>query len=195
MVFDEVQAGFGRTGTFWGFEHYGVVPDLFACGKGISSSLPISAIIGRPEIMNLYGPGSMTSTHTGNPICCAAALANIEIILEEDLVGNAARVGAVMHRELGRLKEKYADRIAAAHGKGLVAALQLVKPATGEPDADLAWEAVRRCIEKGVLLFAPVGFGGAALKIAPPLCITEEAICEAVAVIGEAIDETLSGKG
>ena len=70
LMFDEVQAGFGRTGKFWGFEHYGVVPDLICCGKGISSGLPISAVIGRPQIMDLYPPGSMTSTHTGNPVCC-----------------------------------------------------------------------------------------------------------------------------
>ena len=71
LIFDEVQAGFGRTGTYWGFEHYGVLPDLIACGKGISSGMPLSAVIGRPEIMDLYPPGSMTSTHTGNPICAA----------------------------------------------------------------------------------------------------------------------------
>ena len=81
LVFDEVQAGFGRTGKFWAFEHYGVVPDLICCGKGISSSLPISAVIGREPVMNLFGPGSMTSTHTGNPVCCAAALASLKKIL------------------------------------------------------------------------------------------------------------------
>ncbi|MGD0579321.1 MAG: aspartate aminotransferase family protein, partial [Bryobacteraceae bacterium] len=74
LVCDEVQAGFGRTGTLWGFEHYGVVPDLACFGKGISSSLPISAVAGRPEVMDQFGQGSMTSTHSGNPVCCAAAL-------------------------------------------------------------------------------------------------------------------------
>src|SRR6266567_1633621 len=72
LIFDEVQAGFGRTGKLWAFEHYGVAPDLICCGKGISSSLPLSAVIGRAEIMDQFPPGSMTSTHTGNPVCCAA---------------------------------------------------------------------------------------------------------------------------
>ena len=70
LIFDEVQAGFGRTGTYWGFEHYGVTPDLICCGKGISSGLPISAVIGRPDVMDLYPPGAMTSTHTGQSRLC-----------------------------------------------------------------------------------------------------------------------------
>ena len=80
LCFDEVQAGFGRCGTMWGFETYYVVPDLFCMGKGFSSSLPISGVIGRPDVMDLYGPNEMTSTHSANPVCCAAALANINII-------------------------------------------------------------------------------------------------------------------
>jgi 4-aminobutyrate aminotransferase-like enzyme len=88
LCFDEVQAGFGRCGTMWGFELYDVLPDLFCIGKGVSSSLPISAVIGREKVMDLYGPNEMTSTHSGNPICCAAALASIEVIEQEKLVEN-----------------------------------------------------------------------------------------------------------
>jgi 4-aminobutyrate aminotransferase-like enzyme len=96
LCFDEVQAGFGRCGTMWGFELYDVVPDLFCIGKGVSSSLPISGVIGAERVMNLYGPNEMTSTHSGNPICCAAALASIEVIEQEKLVENAAKVGLVL---------------------------------------------------------------------------------------------------
>src|SRR3989440_2916176 len=85
LIFDEVQAGFGRTGKFWAFEHYGITPDVICCGKGISSSLPLSAVIGRADIMDQFPPGSMTSTHTGNPVCCAAALANLKKIVDEKL--------------------------------------------------------------------------------------------------------------
>ncbi len=191
LIFDEIQAGFGRCGRFWGFEHYGVVPDLITCGKGISSSLPISAVIGRADVMNQYPPGSMTSTHTGNPVCCAAALANVELILEENLVENADKVGSTMHGALAKLKEKYSDYIGAIHGKGLVAGIQVVKKGTEEPDPDLAWNVVRSCVEKGVMFFAPVGFGGATIKVCPPLCITEEAVLEGISVIDEAIAENL----
>ena len=188
LVCDEVQAGFGRTGTMWGFEHYGIVPDLACFGKGITSSLPLSAVAGRPDVMDLHPKGSMTSTHTGNPICCAAALANLEVLVKERLWENAARVGGAMHTALAALRPEF-PQIAAVLGKGLVAGLPLVDPQTGQPDSPLAYETVRRCYEKGLLMFNPVGLGGATVKIAPPLITTEEAILEGVAVLREALAE------
>ena len=100
MCYDEVQAGFGRTGKMFGYQHYGVRPDLIACGKGISSSLPISAVIGREDIMDLYPPGSMTSTHSGSPLPVAAAIASLEIIQKENLAERAARLGEILIPEL-----------------------------------------------------------------------------------------------
>lgn len=191
LVCDEVQAGFGRTGTLFGFEHFGIVPDLALFGKGISSSLPLSAVAGRPDVMDLHPPGSMTSTHTGNPVCCAAALASIEVVLKEDLAGCARRTGALLHKRLNELKSKF-PQIGCVHGKGLVAGVMCVKPGTKEPDGDLAWDVVRRCLEKGVLMFSPVGLGGSTVKICPPLVITEEAIEESTAVLGEAFAEAVS---
>ncbi len=190
LVLDEVQAGFGRTGTLWGFEHYGIVPDLATFGKGISGSLPLAAVAGRPDVMDLHPPGSMTSTHTGSPVCCAATLANLDLILNEDLAGNARRVGAVLLEALRALAARY-PQIGCVDGKGLVAGVACVRPGTKDPDADLAWELVRRCFEKGVLMFSPVGFGGATLKICPPLVITEEAVLESVSALAEAFREVL----
>ncbi len=195
LVLDEVQAAFGRTGTFWGFEHYGVAPDIICCGKGITSSLPLAAVIGREDVMDLYGPGEMTSTHSANPVCCAAALANIELLLAEDLVGNARRVGAVLHEELARIRQRFPARIGKIGGKGLVAGLQMVKPWSIEPDGELAWETVRRCVEKGLMLFAPVGFGGATIKISPPLCITPEAVRDGGQALEEALAEAIASRG
>lgn len=188
LVCDEVQAGFGRCGTLWGFEHYGIVPDLVCFGKGISSSLPLAAVAGRPDVMDLHPAGSMTSTHTGNPVCCAAALASIDLILKESLAENARIVGGVMHDRLQSLKKNF-PQIGRVDGKGLVAGVACVLPGSKEPDADLAFEVVRRSIEKGVLMFTPVGFGGATVKISPPLVITEEAIMESVSVLEEAFAE------
>ena len=190
LIMDEVQAGFGRTGTWWGFEHYGIVPDIVCCGKGITSGLPLGAVIGTDAVMGLYGPGEMTSTHSGNPVCCAAALASIDIIEREGLVENARVVGEVLHAELKRLQVSFSDHVGALFGKGLVASVQLVaEPGSTEPDPDLAHEVVGRCVEKGLLMFAPVGVGGASVKIAPPLCITEEAVREGVGVLAEAMGE------
>jgi 4-aminobutyrate aminotransferase-like enzyme len=188
LVCDEVQAGFGRTGTMWGFEHYGIVPDIATFGKGISSSLPLAAVAGRPNVMDLHPAGSMTSTHTGNPICCAAALASIDIVEREHLATRSREMGGVLHRRLQEIKNRF-RQIGAVMGKGLVAGVQCVRPGSKEPDPDLAWNVVRLCFEKGVLLFSPVGYGGGTVKISPPLVITEEAILESTAVLEEAFAE------
>jgi 4-aminobutyrate aminotransferase / (S)-3-amino-2-methylpropionate transaminase / 5-aminovalerate transaminase len=191
LVCDEVQAGFGRTGKLWGFEHYDIVPDLTTWGKGISSSMPLSAVIGRPDVMDLHPPGSMTSTHTGNPICCAATLASIDIILKEDLAGNAARMGKILHSELKDMQRQL-PQFGCVDGKGLVAGVACVKPGTKEPDGPLAARIVEKCIEKGVLMFSPVGFGGGTVKICPPLVINEEAMRESLAVFREAVAEAIA---
>jgi len=191
LVLDEVQAAFGRCGTMFGWEHYGVVPDVACFGKGLSGSLPISAVAGRADVMDLHPPNSMTSTHTGNPVCCAAALASIELIEREDLAGNARNMGAILHTELGALAGRIRN-VGRIFGKGLVAGVSCIKPGTMEPDGDLAWRVVERSIEKGVLMFAPVGYGGATIKICPPLVIHEEALRESIAAFGEAFDECLA---
>jgi len=188
LVCDEVQAGFGRCGTMWGFEHYGIVPDLACFGKGISSSLPLAAVAGRPDVMDLHPSGSMTSTHTGNPVCCAAALASIDLVVNEHLAENAKAMGDLLHARLVALQQ-VTPAIGHVAGRGLVAGISCVKPGTKEPDGDLAWNVVERCIEKGVLMFSPVGMGGATVKISPPLVITEPAILESIAVLEEVVRE------
>jgi len=187
LILDEVQAGFGRTGKPFGFQHYDIVPDLACFGKGISGGLPLSAVMGRADLMDQYAPGSMTSTHTGNPVCTAAALANLDIIEREKLWDRAAEMGALLLDEMCRLQEKYPRVIGSVQGKGLVAALHIVKDGRKEPDADLAFDIVERCVEKGLLLFSPVG--RASVKIAPPLCINEEQVRDGAGVLDEAIGE------
>jgi len=193
LCYDEVQAGFGRTGKMFGYEHYGVCPDLIACGKGISSSLPISAVIGREDILDLYGPGSMTSTHSGSPLPVAAAIANLEIIQKEHLVERAARLGEILIPELQRIRQKHPKVLGCVQGKGLVAGIQVVKPGTKTPDPDVALQINLACFQKGLLMFAPVGAGGECIKIAPPLTISAEALREAIQVLEEAMDEVLAG--
>ncbi len=191
LVCDEVQAGFGRTGTMWGFEHYGIVPDLSSWGKGITSSLPLAAVAGRPDVMDLHPPGSMSSTHTGSPVCAAAALASLDAIVNEGLVANARHMGELLHGRLHALKLRF-PRIGHVAGKGLVAGVLIVKPGGKEPDGDLAWDIVARCVEKGIMMFAPVGLGGGTVKINPPLCITEEAMLEALGAFEEAVAEVVN---
>ncbi|OFX15460.1 MAG: 4-aminobutyrate aminotransferase [Armatimonadetes bacterium RBG_16_58_9] len=195
LIFDEVQSGFGRTGKMFCFEHYGVKPDLVACGKGISSSLPISAVIGREDIMGLYSAGSMTSTHSASPLPVAAAIANLKVLSEEKLADRAARMGKILLPELERIRMRYPDALGCMRGKGLVAGIQVVKWGTREPDDATALRINVACLRKGLLMFAPVGIGGECLKIAPPLTIAEDALWESITVFEEAVDEVLGGCG
>jgi 4-aminobutyrate aminotransferase-like enzyme len=191
LSMDEVQAGFGRTGRMFCFEHYGIRPDLIACGKGVSSSLPLSAVIGRKDIMDLYPPGSMTSTHSASPLAVAASIANLRVLREEKLVERAARLGEWLIPELRRIQGRHARVLGCCQGRGLVAGIQAVKPDTKTPDPAAALAVNVACFRKGLLMFAPVGVAGECIKIAPPLSIEEEALRESLSVFEEAVDEVL----
>jgi 4-aminobutyrate aminotransferase-like enzyme len=189
LAFDEVQSGFGRTGRLFAFEHYGVVPDLFACGKGISSSLSLAAVIGRRDVLSTYAPGSMTSTHSGSPLCAAAGLGSIEAILEDGLVARAARLEPVLAAGLEGLAGRWRERVGCVRARGLVGGVRVVKPGTLDADPEAASAVVERAFRKGVLLFAPVGLGGGCIKVAPPLSIADAALREGLATLEEAAAE------
>ena len=189
LILDEVQAGFGRTGKLFAFEHYNVAPNLLCVGKGITSSLPLSALIGESRVMNYFEPGSMTSTHGANAVCVAAALASINELLRDDMwiVRNAAETGRVLGDRLMKLKEKY-EEVGNVSGRGMVYGIELVKDReTKEPHADLAFQTVLEAYYRGVLLFAPIGAGHNIIKINPPLIMDREAAEELAYVIDDAI--------
>ena len=189
LIFDEIQAGFGRTGKWFGFQHLGVVPDLVACGKGIAGGMPVSAVLGTEELMNLYGPGEMTSTHSANPVCSAAGLANLEVLEKENLFDNVNRLAPVLAEGCRRIAEASGGKIGHWDSIGLVGALQFTKNGTTEPSPEPAWELVRRAVQRGVMLFAPVGVGGCAVKINPPLVINEEGLREGLEVLEQIVAE------
>ncbi len=190
-IYDEVQAGFGRSGKMFTYEHYGVEPDLIVCGKGITSSLPLSAVIGKKKVLDLYAPGSMTSTHSASPLPVVAAIENLKLIKNENLVENSRELGEVLMTGLQEIVDKYPDRLGCLHGKGLVAGIQVVKSGTKEPDSETAKNINEKCFHKGLLMFAPVGIAGECIKIAPPLMITENALLEGLEVLKEACTEIL----
>ena len=185
LAFDEVQGGFGRSGRLFAFEHYGIVPDLIACGKGISGSLPLSAVIGRSDIMDTYPPGAMTSTHSGSPLSVAACLGAIEALEEERLIERAADMEVRLASGLEAIRASWPSVIGAVRARGLVGGIRLVHPGTLEPDPLTAALIVEGCFQRGLLLFAPVGFGGGCIKIAPPLTIPEDALEEGLQVLAE----------
>jgi 4-aminobutyrate aminotransferase-like enzyme len=189
LAFDEMQAGFGRTGRRFGFQHYGVTPDLIACGKGMGGGVPLSGVLGRAEVMDLPDTGNMSSTHSANPLVCAAGLAVIEELEQRDLVGEAARKGELLFKGLTALQQRFPDRISALLGKGLIAAVLFRTPDTGAADGAFTSRVAERCMQKGLLL---VHTGRESIKIGPPLTITDQALLEGIAVLGEAIAEVVA---
>lgn len=139
--------------------------------------------------MNIYPPGAMTSTHSGNPICVACSIACLEVIDKEGLVENSARVGEILREGCEKIQKKYSNVLGCVQAKGLVAGIQVVKAGTKTPNPELALKINEKCYQKGLLMFAPVGIAGECIKIAPPLCITEEAMIEALQILEEACDE------
>jgi len=190
VTFDEIQSGFGRTGRMFAYEHYGVQPDLLCLGKGLSGSLPISAVVGRRKILDLPEVGSMSSTHSANPLCCAAALANIEEIVCRRLVFASREKGRVLHEGLDKLKNKYPQYISCILGKGMVAAILIRDPATGRPDRLFASRICEKAMQKGLLL---VHTGRESIKIGPPLTIPVSALKEGIAVLDECFAELIEG--
>lgn len=189
LIIDEVQASFGRTGKWFAFEHYGLEPDLVCLGKGLSSSLPVSALLGPSSLMDCLGPGTLSSTHGGNPLGDAAALANIEVIEKENLCDRAARLGDLA---LGRMKD-WQERfsiVGEARGMGLAMALELVEDkATKQPAPALVKRLIDLCYRKGLLLIAPIGTYGNCLRLSPPLVISEAELALGLDLIEAALEE------
>jgi 4-aminobutyrate aminotransferase / (S)-3-amino-2-methylpropionate transaminase / 5-aminovalerate transaminase len=190
ITFDEVQCGCARTGRFFGFEHTGVTPDLITLGKGVTSSVPLSAIIGPAWLLDMPAPGEMSSTHGGNPVCAAAAVANLEVIEDEKLVDRAAVTGAAVLERLRALQTDWPQHVRSIHGPGLFISIHVQVPGTGEPNTELADAIVAEAIRNGVLMFRT---GREFVKFVPPLCIEPEAALEAVDVIRQCFKACIQG--
>lgn len=177
LILDEIQAGFGRTGKFWAFEHYGIVPDILLCAKGMGGGMPIGAFISSNEIMSAFknNPilGHMT-TFGGHPICAAASLATVRVLQEENLIDQVAEKAALIKSLLVHPKIKE------IRNKGLMMAVQF-------DSFDVLKPIIDKAIELGVVTDWFL-FCDDAMRIAPPLTITEEEIREACRIILEAID-------
>uniref|UniRef100_I2Q7L1 4-aminobutyrate aminotransferase family protein n=1 Tax=Desulfovibrio sp. U5L TaxID=596152 RepID=I2Q7L1_9BACT len=181
---DEVQSGFGRTGELFAFMHYGREPDILCCGKGASSSLPLSLVLGPAAVMDLPEVGSMSSTHSANPLACAAGLASLQALLEDGLLERGRRLGPAFHARLQTMAAKRPDRLRYVNGAGLLAGLILMDPDL----APLSEDASRTCLEalqRGLLL---VHTGRESIKMAPPLCIPEDALTEGLDVLEVCLD-------
>jgi 4-aminobutyrate aminotransferase len=181
FICDEVQSGFGRCGKMFAIEHYGVEPDIMATAKGIADGFPLGAFTARPDVGDAFKPGDHLSTFGGNPVCCAAALANIEVMIDEKLPENSAARGKQIMKRLEKFAEN-APLIGDVRGKGLMIGVELVKNKQKTPAVAETKEVRRLCREAGVL----VGAGGTfanVIRLQPPLTLTAaeaDRICDVV---------------
>ena len=184
LIFDEIQTGFGRTGKFFGHQHFGARPDVITIAKGLASGFPLSGIAAPRELMARAWPGSQGGTYGGNAVACAAAIATLEVIESEHLVDNAAARGA---RLLGGLRGTASKAIGDVRGLGLLAGSEFT-PATGEPDPETAAAAQRRAVDKGLLLLT-CGAHSNVVRMIPPLIVTDDQIDDALAIWSEVLAE------
>ena len=187
VTFDEMQAGFGRTGRLFGYEHYEVEPDILCCGKGASSGLPLAIILGSKEVMDLPDIGSMSSTHSANPLVCVAGHQNLKAMLEDGLIDNSKNLGNIFHQRLNEIKNKYPKHLKYVFGKGLLAALIFIDE-NGNPLSDLCDKISEKAFQKGLLV---IHTGRESIKLSPPLSITEEAMLEGIEVMEQCIKESI----
>jgi 4-aminobutyrate aminotransferase/(S)-3-amino-2-methylpropionate transaminase len=188
FVADEVQTGFARTGDLFACDREGVVPDLIVTAKGIAGGLPLSAVTGRAEIMDAPHTGGLGGTYGGNPIACAAALAAIETIEADGLVGRAREIEQLMKSRLDALRATDA-RIGEVRGRGAMIAVELVGGDGTTPDAGLAREVAAACHREGVIVLT-CGTYGNVLRFLPPLSISDELLTDALGVVATAFGAT-----
>ena len=178
FIADEVQSGFGRTGKMFAIEHYGVEPDILVTAKGIADGFPLSAYTTRPDIAAAYKPGDHLSTFGGNPVSCAAALANIQFLQDENLPARAAEIGEHAMRRLREI-QKQNPTIGEVRGAGLMIGIELVRDEKLTP-ANAEAEAVRDSLLKQGVLVGVGGIYGNVVRFQPPLIISKEQIDRAV---------------
>ncbi|MEX0878102.1 MAG: aspartate aminotransferase family protein [Thermoanaerobaculia bacterium] len=190
FICDEVQTGFGRTGgKFWGIEHYGVEPDILTMAKGIANGLPLGACIATPEIAASLKAMTI-STFGGNPVACAAANATIDIIEQEDLPGNAERMGRILRDGFEELQRRYPRTIGDVRGMGLMQALELVEDemAGNRTPAKAMTNRVFEETKKRGLLIGKSGLDGNVFRVAPALNVARSDVEEALSIIRESFE-------
>ncbi|NEK58422.1 4-aminobutyrate--2-oxoglutarate transaminase [Geodermatophilus sabuli] len=184
FIADEVQTGFCRTGAWFAAEHEGVVPDLVTTAKGMAGGLPLAGLTGRAELLDAVHTGGLGGTYGGNPVACAAALATIATMREQDLAGAARAIEAAMLPRLRALQER-TGVIGDVRGRGAMLAAEIVRPGTTEPDAGLTAAISKACHAEGVITLTAGTFGNV-LRFLPPLVIGQELLADALDVLDAA---------
>lgn len=191
LVCDEVQSGMGRTGKVWACEHAGVVPDIITTAKSLGAGMPISAIIGRAEIMSAPHPGGLGGTYSGNPLSCVAALAALDEITKPEFLARATAVGEQMRRHLETIQSRHPTVVGDVRGLGPMLAAELVKdPVTKAPWMEATQAVTARALQHGLIVLR-AGLFSNCVRLLPPLNISDAQIEEAMHVLGVSFDEAV----
>jgi 4-aminobutyrate aminotransferase len=184
LILDEIQSGFGRTGKWFALEHSGVIPDIMTVAKGIASGLPLSGVFSRMDLMSKWPTGSHGGTFGGNVIACAAGVATIRAMRDEDMPGNSARRGVQLMTGLRKLQEQYSI-IGDVRGLGLMIGTELT--ANGKPAEKGMTKAIIHACEERNLLLLSCGTHDNIIRWIPPLIVTEAQINDALDVFADAL--------
>jgi 4-aminobutyrate aminotransferase len=184
LIVDEIQSGMGRTGRWWGYEHFGIVPDVLTLAKGIASGLPLSGVIARGELMEHWKAGTHGGTFGGNVVACAAGVATIAAIQEEHLLENARVRGLQLMTGLGHLREEQ-PRIGDVRGLGLMVGAEFTSP-DGKPDKAAAKQVVHECLDQGLMLLT-CGPWDNTIRLIPPLTVSEAEVQEGLGIFSSAV--------
>lgn len=188
LIIDEVQTGMGRTGKLFAIEHWNIAPDIITLAKSLGGGLPLSAVTGRADMMNKPHVGGLGGTYAGNPIACRAALAVLDILVEDELLKKADTLGQNVLGRLKSLQEKY-EIIGDVRGKGPMLAMELVKDReTREPAAEQAKKLCKLCYDKGLVLLSCGNFGNV-IRTLMPLVITDDQLDKGFAILEESLSE------
>ncbi|TNF22183.1 MAG: 4-aminobutyrate--2-oxoglutarate transaminase [Rhodobacteraceae bacterium] len=193
LISDEIQAGFGRTGTWFAIEHSGVAPDLITCAKSMAGGYPIAGVIGRADVMDAMEPGGLGGTYGGNPVACAAALAAIEAIETEGLLARSTALGEMFKARFAEIGARTAPyRMWDIRGLGAMIAVEFVTDFdSATPDAALTKAVIAKALEKGLILLG-CGMHGNVLRIMVPLTASDAIIDEALAIFEAALAEAIA---
>ncbi len=189
LIFDEVQSGFGRTGKWFAFEHFGVVPDIITAAKGLASGMPLSGVFSRTDIMKKLDVGSIGGTYGGNAVACAAGVATIRAMKDEKMLENATERGTQLVTGLRKLQEEY-PQIGDVRGQGLMIGTEFIVDGTQAKAKPMVKQIIQSA-EKSDLLLLSCGTYDNVIRWIPPLNVTSEQISDGLKIFGEALKVTI----
>ena len=185
VAFDEIQAGFGRTGLKFGYQHYNVEPDLICCAKAMGNGFPLSGVLGKKKILDIPNAGEMSSTHSANPLACAAGISVLEEIQKRNLISESKKKGIILQEGLDNIKKNHSNLVSNVFGKGMIAAI-IFNNYKNYSGSFIANKICEMCMKRGLLL---VHTGRESIKIGPPLIISKSALKEGIKILYECINE------